>query len=342
MLNKVQQLFIGKAAGAVSTTLSTGTLVTAQSEIVLGDLFIVNSNLKVIAAASDITPTIYVAQGTAAGTFKMSAPIQVSGITNIKSQAYQAQAQKVICLGNIGSATLDLEVVDGKTYRATVLIKDDQRFMPQRQTRRDYSFTTDFAATTPTDAEKEAFLDQFVDAINADPYLSDFVIAARTSNGSDYGISITGLAQTFNALNNRPEYVDFLASFYDVTDSTSTYQGTVTVTAGFVPGHGTPSQVIALENKLLAWEGRTNRTQFPVIEPTKFASSSTNYDIINIDWFNETPGSLEGRDKKPFGVIIPVCTASAQAAQLIAVIELLNNAGAGTISNNTSFVDADV
>lgn len=340
MFNPVQQLIVGKASGVISTAITT--LTTDYATVVAGDVYVVNSALKVIAAAADITPVIYIAQGTAPGKYKLSAPITTGNITSIKSEAYVAQAQKVVCAGNIGSGALDLTTTNGSTYKFSILFKDDQRFMPQRQTRRDFVLTAVYAATVPTAAESLAFATSFVTLINADAFLSTLIVAAVNVTAGAVGIKITGLAQTFSALNNRQEYVDFTTSFYDITSSSSTYQATTTVTAPFVIGNGTASQCIALENKLMTWDGRTNRSQFPVINNTSFISASTNYDLINITHFAVTPGQLEGRDSKPFQVILAMATASAQAAAIIVTLELLNNSAAGVIANATAFTDGDV
>jgi hypothetical protein len=340
MFNPVQQIMIGKTSGAASSTITT--LVTDAASVVAGDLYIVNQNMKVIAAATDITPNIHVVQGTAAGKYKISPAIKVADILTIETQAYQAQAQKSVALGNIGSSTLDLAVLSGYTYKLSIVIRDDQRFMPQRQTRRDYAFTTSFAASTPTSGEKTAFIQKFVDAINKDAFLNTEVVAALNNTSGALGIQITGVAQVYNKFNNRPEYVDFQASFYDSTDSTSTYQATSTTTQAFQPGNGLGTQIASYERKLLSYDGYTNRIQFPVIPPTEFASTSTNYDTIAINYLTDSPGVLEGRDKKPKGVIIACATASTQMTAIQTALKLLNDSASGNISNNSTVVDADI
>lgn len=341
MFNPVQQIHIGKASGAVNTVAVTN-VVTNIASVVVGDVFLVNSAMKVIAAASDITPKVHIATGVAAGKIKLSPAIPVGNIISIATQAYQAQAQKVIKIGNIGSGTLDINPLSGNTYKLTILIRDDQRFMPQRQTKRDIVIKASFAASVPTAAEKTAFVASIVSAINADEFLKTLVVAASIVTGAYDGLSITGLAQTYNKYNNRPEYVDFTASLYDVTDATSTYQATTTVSQAFQPGTGLGSQIDAMERKLAANDGFTNKIQHPVIEPPLFASTALNYDTIAINYMDETPGALEGRDKKPKGIVLAHVTGSAQAAAMIVSLELLNNSGAGEISNNSTILDSDI
>jgi hypothetical protein len=139
-MNRVTKLLVGDGTN-VGTTLPT---------ITKGDLFLVSEAGTVLnsttAAALTAQDTVYVVMGTGAGKTAFSAPIKGKNIRSIKAGGYTAPTEQVSYIGSNGT-TGSIAVTNGVEYVMNVILKDDQRVLPHRQTRDVFHVSADAATS---------------------------------------------------------------------------------------------------------------------------------------------------------------------------------------------------
>ena len=217
---------------------------------------------------------IYLAQGTAAGIApKFSAKIQGAEVHKWQGIVYAGPTQQVTHVGNVGSGTLDINLVNSTEYTLSIIFRFDKVQGSERQLVRRFNYTTTAADTVANISA------QFVTLINADPIAKDYVLAASTNNGADYGLSLTSVAQTYKVIDGYEQVY-----FKVVVEGGFSDGGTTTVgyTTDPIFGAGTYEHVSDLERKNLGEEGITNLMIFPIPSYPVYATSGVQYDMYTI------------------------------------------------------------
>lgn len=147
-MNRVNRVLIGD--GVNSAALSS-LKITDNPNIAAGDLVLVKADMTVVAtnaAAQALSKSdpVYIAMGVDSGKCILSSPIYPKLVTSFKGKAYAAPAEQVSYLGyNTSSDTIS---VDNSTeYVLNIIIKDELRLNPHRQTAKKYHYVTDSTAT---------------------------------------------------------------------------------------------------------------------------------------------------------------------------------------------------
>lgn len=147
-MNRVKKVLIGDGvnSGALSAI-----RVTNVPNIQAGDLVLVKADMTVVAtnaAAQALSKTdpVYIAMGTGDGLSIMSSPIYPKGVTSFKGKIYVAPAEQISYLG-YNTSTGTISVDNSTEYLLNILIKDEMRVMPHRQTAKKYHYVTDSTAT---------------------------------------------------------------------------------------------------------------------------------------------------------------------------------------------------
>jgi type 1 fimbria pilin len=148
MYNRVSRVLIGD--GVNSAALS-AIKITDGANIAAGDLVLVKADMTVVqtnAAAQALSKTepVYIAMGTGAGEFRLSSPIYPKNVISFKGKAYAAPAEQVSYLGFNGTDGT-ISVSNSTEYVLRMILKDDLRVQPHRQTRNQYHYVTDSTAT---------------------------------------------------------------------------------------------------------------------------------------------------------------------------------------------------
>lgn len=276
-----------------------------------------NSGLLAITTA-DKTPAnlpyLQFAQGTATlGEPIFSPRIYGRNITAYRKQKYAAAAQQVTYIGSNSTAG-SIAVSNSTEYILHILFTWDKSTYSKHPMRRTYSYTSDSSAT------QAEIADAFVALINADAFAYAQVHAAKTTETTNNGISLTGQAQTYNTLNPYEQvkfevaleggfgtttYLDENGYIYTYPNGTKTTVNAASVAA--TPGSGTYALVNDLEWFALGNKGITNRTQFPVPTATTYAVSGATYDMWVIDYFDKhETGNLNREIESPCQLIIAI------------------------------------
>ena len=241
-----------------------------------GEIAAFKPDMTALAAGETIAdaPYIYLAQGTAAGVApKFSAKIQGAEVHKWMGAVYAAATQQVTHVGNVGAGTLDINLVNATEYTLSIIFRFDKVQGSERQLVRRFNYTSTAADTVANISA------QFVTLINADPIAKDYVVAASTNNGADYGLSLTSLAQTYKVIDGYEQV------YFKVTvEGGFVDGGTTAVTYSTDPafGTGTYGHVSDLERKNLGEEGITNLMKFPIPSYPVYATSGVNYDMYTI------------------------------------------------------------
>lgn len=147
-MNRVNRILIGDGvnSGALTTLKVTNGPTIAAGDLVLlkADMTVVETNAA--AQALDLTEPVYIAAGVATGQALLSSAIYPKLVTSFKGKAYAAPAEQISYLGyNTSSGTI--AVSNSTEYVLRVILKDEMRVMPHRQTARKYNYVTDSTAT---------------------------------------------------------------------------------------------------------------------------------------------------------------------------------------------------
>jgi hypothetical protein len=287
--------------------------------IAAGDVAFFNKNLDVLTSTS--TPTsdadndeIFIAQGLSTGLFLLSPRIQVANITKMSAATYSAPVNQVTHVGSNGTTGTitvpDAAATEATMYALDIIFSTDQRLLPQKQ---DHKRVEVYFAATATASD---IADAFVSKINLDPYLSSLVTAAKVTQTTNYGISLTGKAVAAD-----PAGID---KFDVVAFKVFTFGGFLTTPIAYTTaasrGSGSGKQVKDIEFKAQVQRGFGNRRQFPVQVPTSYISTSSNYDIITLEFFDEHQGDHQTQMKAPQTAIIAIVTGSTATAAIKAVL----------------------
>lgn len=88
---------------------------------------------------------------------------------------------------------------------------------------------------------------------------------------------------------------------------------------------GAENSVRELEYDQLPQKGFTNKTMWPVLEPTSYVTAGINYDLYTIVYYRESETGLQALDDKPRQEMIAVPTGSTLSTYITGVVSALPN-----------------
>jgi len=277
--NRVNKVIVG---ADIARTENLDISASASRNLAEGEVFVTDKYGSLLSSGSTISDsdTIYVGIGTGEtydvtlpdGTavndlrrIKWSAPIEGKAVKGYRAIAGDSSATESKATIDIDSATSFAPVVD-EEYVVRIVYKEVSEHPGQFV--QEYRVVAD--STTPSD-----LTDAFVLKINKD---KEARVTAENSGGD---LVITGKDVSNDDLNAIDEYRQvnfeiFLASdnFEDVT---------ITYNQDPHPGNGNPKLVRDKEKLSLGYEGVTNKTHFPVIDPDRMTNMDKWYDSIIIE-----------------------------------------------------------
>ena len=321
MLNKVTKLLIGKdiardtdhAADGASLPVLAGT----SDAISDGEVLVLDKNKCILAAGATVldTDVIYLAQGTGetftyadgAGTsitsrkVIFSDPIEGKRVRKFTAKSYTAKAEKTAVWNGTGYTPLA-----STEYIVRIVYKDIKEHPGQ--------FTQTYRYISPAAAPSlQTLVEALCAKINAHK--------GRRVNGTEDNSSITltgiEMPECCTALTDidRFDMVDFEAFFLYVnsggTWSLIPSTSTVVTYAGPTFGSGNWEQVRDMEKDFLGYVGVTNRTHWPVKEPTMSTVVDAYYDLVIIEHDKSylSPDNQYRKDA-PLKTILALATAS--------------------------------
>jgi len=328
MLKRVDKLLIGKdisRTGSLILWKADGTPNLADGEIVVLD-----KDMKIMIAGSTIsdTDTIYIIQGTgdtysyadASGDavtsvrrFIVSDPIEGALVKSWKGVSYDAKGEQVSDLDVTG-----MTPVVGTEYVVRIVYKDIKEHPGQ------FTQTYRYISTTAT---LGTFTTAFAAVINA--HAGCRVVATRDATS----IILTGkpIPECTTAVTDIDKFsqVSFDAVYYYISvaaDSTKGYwiewpATTVvqTITAAD-HGQGTWEQLRDLEKAQKSYRGFTNRTTFPILEPTTYTDKTLTYDLLVIESNKSYVSSDAWVKQAPLTTIVALVVDSGQAPNVLNVL----------------------
>jgi hypothetical protein len=286
-----------------------------------GEIIFIKRNGNMLAPGDTIADSdgFSIMQGTATlGDIEVSGFIQGKNITKWEGKSYAAPVEQVIYIGNNGTVgdIEDSTLLNETLYALTIVFKFDKDILPCRQDRYTFEYTTDASATVA-----ELVL-AFVAAINAHPYCSQFVVAAAV--GANIGISLTGLAQTYNEnsgykqttfdvfLDEAFTQATWIDSYGYIKVDGAAPTTTNAVSIAPVPGVGTYALLNDLEEYAQGYKGVFNKTHWPVPSYPTYGVSGATYDVYVIEHEHNHQGvELQGQTTSPRKeyIFIPAGTA---------------------------------
>jgi len=327
MLKRVDKMLIGKDISRSSTLV----LYTADGtpNLADGEVVVLDKDMKILLAGSTLsdTDTIYLIQGTgdtydyadASGDavtsvrrFITSDPIEGALVKSYKGVSFDALGEQTSSVDLTG-----LTPVVGTEYIIRIVYKDLKEHPGQ------FTQTYRYISTTAT-------LDTFGAAIVAKITAhSGARVSATYTSGTDV-ILLTGKAipECTTALTDIDKYsqVEFDAYFLYV-DSSGNWQtmastSTAITTTAADHGSGDWELVRDLEKAQKSYRGFTNRTTFPVLEPTTYTVKDETYDLIVIESDKSYTSSDAWNKQAPLTTVIaiPYTATSNQMTDVLAVL----------------------
>lgn len=282
MINRVNKVLIGKditrTAALTSSTLYTGTNGPADGEIIVLD-----SNKKILAAGATIadSPVIYIAEATS-DTYNyvsetgsttvtgvrrliLSSPITGNDVTSYVGKAYTAATEQVVTI------TPTLTPVVGTEYVLRIVYTDTREHPGQ------VTATYRYVATTATLAD-------LLTAINAK--INKDTHRRVDATGGTTTIVLTGrvlpwdVTDSVNAL-DRYQQVNFKA--FLISNNWGTATTPIVYTTRPYPGEGTWQRVRDTEQDQLGYRGVHSLITFPYDAPAMRVVYGETYDCIAIE-----------------------------------------------------------
>lgn len=271
-------LLIGKDSTAVATTVAT---------LAEGEICVFKEDLTPLALGETITDSeyIWIFQGVTAseastdGTPR-SHKIYGRSVKAWKGTSYTAATQQISYVG-YNTSTGSIEVNADEEYVLSIIFDVDKSLYGEKQHVRRFYYTTTSSDTQATIAAG------FVALINADEEAKKYVISATVNSGADYGIRLTGLAQT-----HKVGFDYQLVRFQTVIMGTEAWGATIVTDSSTKanPGSGTYDLVLDLEQKCLRGRGMMNQVLWPVDTLNTYAVSGATYDIYTIEFEDPEAG----------------------------------------------------
>lgn len=337
MYTRVEKIFIGKAMDRTSSAvvfpyLNGGSAIQAASE---GEIFVLDKNKNILAAGSTVSDsnTIYIAEVTGvsqtyanaegtsitAKTVLISDPIDGSKVTNYSAKAYAAKVERTAAF-TLANTTAGREV-------AVRIVYNDVIEHPGQFTHTYRYFQSGTAATDAT-------------ALTA--IINKHTGRRVTASVSSATVTLTALAipECTSSLTNIDKFsmVDFevFIWYVDTAGSRVDYNLTITYNAS-TTGSGNWAQVRDAEKYVITNQfGPTNRTYFPVVQPTIRTVKDITYNTINIESYIPYRAADSTYKKSPISTKIflnATTTTNGQTATILAVLNpWMESAGFESIS----------
>lgn len=331
MIHRTEKILIGKDISRDAQVIAGAGLKTilASTGLADGEIVVLDKYKKVLAAGATIadTDTIFICQATGetfdytneAGTLTQSNrkvifsdPIEAKFVRTYIGRAYEAKSEQTAVVDLTG-----MTPVVGTEYIVRIVYKDVKEHPGQFTQTYRYISTTAVLAT---------FIDNVAAVINAHSgrrvnatetattiTLTGREITSGATAVTDIDeFSMTEFEVFFNYVNSSGNWV--------VWPSTST---TVTYT-GPTYGNGNWEQIRDIEKRCLGYRGITNRTHFPVLEPTMRTVVDATYNqiIIEHEVGYRAPNN-QGYETTPIVTVIAIPVESA-GTQLTSVLGQLN------------------
>jgi len=326
MLKRVDKILIGKdisRTGSLILWTADGTVNLADGEIV-----VVDKDMKIMGAGQTIsdTDTIYIIQGTgetydyadADGTavtsvrrFVISDPIEGALVKSWKGLSYSAKVEQVADLDVTG-----MTPVVGTEYVVRIVYKDMKEHPGQFTQSYRYISTTGTLAT---------FTTAFAAVINA--HAGSRVVATR--DATSVILTAKPIPESTTSLTDIDKFsrVEFDAFYYYVHPTTGlwTEWPATTVVQTITDsdhGAGTWESVRDLEKAQKSYRGFTNRTTFPILEPTTYTAKDATYDLLVIESGKSYTSSDAWNKQAPLSTVvaIPVPSSGTQMVDVLAVL----------------------
>ena len=292
-----------------------------------GEICVLDESGALLTAGDTIDDSSYITivqGGATLGDPYFSQKITGLNVKHWKGASGVAAAEQVTFIGDNGTTGAILPVTSNTKYSMHIVFKHDKVIGSEHQMRRSFEYTTDSSATA---AE---IMNAFVALINADKFCKKYLVASTQTGGGNEGITLTGLAQTYNKNFGyvQPRFeITLDAGFSTATridefgyvflnGATPTTTGSTSVAPN--PGVGTYALVADMENFALGNRGLSNRTGFPTPTGLELQADSTKlYDMYTIDHDDvHASANLNGQIASPLNTVIaiPYNTATAGAS----------------------------
>lgn len=295
-----------------------------------GEIVVLDKDMKILVAGATIsdTDTIYIIQGTgdtydyadASGDavtgvrrFIVSDPVEGSLVKSWKGVSYATKAEQVSSYVITG-----MTPVVGTEYIIRIVYKDIKEHPGQ------FTQTYRYISTTAT-------LDTFGAAIVAKITAHSGARVTATYNAGTDTIAITGKAipECTTSLTDIDKFsqVGFDLYFNYVNSSGNWVEWpvttpTVVATTALEHGQGTWEQVRDVEKAQKSYRGFTNRTTFPILEPTTYAVKAETYDLLVIESDKSYRSSDDWAKQAPLTQVLalPYTATSNQMTDVLAVL----------------------
>jgi hypothetical protein len=246
-----------------------------------GEIACVKDDMTILTAGQTIANSdyIYVVQGTA-GAPRFSSKIQGAQVEKYEGTSYAAAVQQVTVVGAIAAGAGSINLVNSTEYVLTLIFYYDKVIGSERQLVRRFYYTSDSTAT------QQEIAQAITAAINTDPVASTLVNAvAAVGVGLNWGITITGLAQTYAVIDGYEQVTWKVAMDGGFNDGGVTTLAVNNVFPNY--GSGTFPHVSDLERAAVGYSGITNLMQFPVPPYPVFATVGVFYDMYAITYYDK-------------------------------------------------------
>jgi hypothetical protein len=294
MRNYVTRVLIGKSSGA-NTGNTLQTIAPGDILFVNGDNGQVLADAASIAAVSDNTP-IYAAMGVGqVGQVRLTSPIRRKELEKFTREAYRNKQEQVDVVTPV--------LVAGRHYRFSLVLKDQFRWIDNRQTKLEIP---GIIATGNTAA------DLALVARRINKYKATQGMLLATSDATT--LTVRGQAIATESVLDQYSYVAFDTVFVE-TDTPGLYpsvsSGTlqpVVTTQVASPGSGIATQVMELELLASGYLGNTDLVNFDRKPAVSRVDPNGNYDIIHVRTQDKHQGDHEFTMESP--VQATFCTVS--------------------------------
>lgn len=298
MLNRVNKIFIGKDIDRTVAIADGATMTTIQSNIVEGEVVLLDQDFKALAAAATY-PTVrkvYVAEGSSESfttnapdgssltgrRVLLSDPIEGTHVVNYSGKSYAAKAEMTATIPAISDT-----IVSGTEYVLRIVYKDINEDMGQRMAAT-YRYT---AKSGDTSVDVFNGLRVRINKDNGKYSVHRRGGARIVPNAAD----VTSLVLTAKPIPSCTTSVNDIDEFTMVNFEVrlnyvdNDYYWTEVGLTGDVTytkadrGNGTWELIRDVEKHAQSYEGVTNRVWFPVVKPEMRTVKGTAYDVITIE-----------------------------------------------------------
>ena len=339
MSHKVTQIF---APSAARTSGATTAVLVKELAAFTPDL---NTNLGIPPSTPDEFKLVFGSGSDKFGTFKTSTIKQSNILSVTKTDADLTVTQQVTHIGYDGVSAATPTFACDEEYVVTIKIDEYWSkgvFQPMiQESVRVKTACCDTCSGGCDALDAETYMDAIVTAINENPLLSKYVVAAKVGAGSDWGVSLTGLAldEFGNAcVPDAVPYVFNLVRFkvavhagpyntqdFDIEDQCAPWA--ITYTTGIKYPIGSKAAVAELErnyftNNLPAthearryWNPIYNNDSDEFLYVDDYTAAN-GFEMFEITYLEDSPVGFENKTRNTHSIIILSEEGGANEAQI--------------------------